>query len=83
MVLNVRMDYSGESVGKGNIPLFCLQSWTSSAEKVLKAAKILFYLSKVKVNGFTPWQGDRPNGSRSKKELLILRLKKGQDLGGH
>lgn len=41
MILDVRMGYSGESVGKGDPP---------TPKKALKAAEILFYLSRVKVS---------------------------------
>lgn len=58
MILDVRMGYSGESVGKGDPP---------TPKKALKAAEILFYLSRVKVS-FTSQPEDEPNGSGSKRE---------------
>ena len=67
------MGYAGECVGKGGT-LPCHQSWALSPEAFLKTAKILSYLSRDKV-GFTQQQGDRPNGSRSKKESMNIEIK--------
>ena len=54
------------------------QSWASSLEKALKAAKIHFCLSRVKVSRGLDLMAQVP-----KENPLILRLKKRKDLGGH